>query len=174
MILDLFSGGASGWCHAARALGMDPVGIELDASACALRAATGLATIRADVSTYPLDHLPEVTGLIGSPPCPDFSAAGKRAGLKGKSGPLVYEPLRWARALRPEWIACEQVKEVLPIWRQTADELRTMGYSAWCGVLDAASYGTPQHRRRAILMAWAVYGPHSAAGGSAASTRWWR
>jgi DNA (cytosine-5)-methyltransferase 1 len=66
---------------------------------------------------------------------------------------LVYEPLRWAKALRPEWIACEQVKEVLPIWRQTADELRTMGYSTWCGVLDAASYGTPQHRRRAILMA---------------------
>ncbi len=66
---------------------------------------------------------------------------------------LVYEPLRWAKALRPEWIACEQVKEVLPIWRQTADELRTMGYSTWCGVLDAVSYGSPQHRRRAILMA---------------------
>lgn len=152
MILDAFSG-AGGWDIAARSLGMDPVGIELDASACALRAATGLLTIRADVSTYPLDHLPRVTGLIASPPCQDWSAAGKRAGLTGKGGPLVYEPLRWARALRPEWIACEQVREVLPIWRQIAEELRTMGYSTWCGVLDTAHYGSPQHRRRAILMA---------------------
>ncbi len=59
MILNLFAGGADGWAWAACSLGLaDPIGIELDPSACALRAATGLRTIRADVATFPLDHLP--------------------------------------------------------------------------------------------------------------------
>jgi DNA (cytosine-5)-methyltransferase 1 len=154
MIVDLFAGGAAGWDWAARSLGLDDlIGIELDASACALRAATGLRTIRADVATFPLDHLPPVIGVMAGPPCQSFSRAGKRKGLLDPRGRLVYEPLRWAKALRPEWMACEQVKEVLPIWRQMRDELAVLGYSAWCGVLDAASYGTPQHRLRAILIA---------------------
>ncbi len=154
MIVSPFAGGAAGWDWAARSLSLDdPIGIELEPSACALRAATGLRTIRADVATFPLDRLPPVTGITASPPCQSFSAAGKRKGLLDPRGRLVYEPLRWARALRPQWMACEQVKEVLPIWRQIRDELVALGYSAWCGVLDAASYGTAQHRLRAILMA---------------------
>ncbi len=154
MIVDPFAGGAGGWDWATLSLGLgDPIGIEMDASACALRAATGLRTIRADVATFPLDHLPPVTGLMAGPPCQSFSCAGQRKGLLDPRGRLVYEPLRWAKALRPEWIACEQVKEVLPIWRQIRDELVALGYSAWCGALDAASYGTPQHRLRAILIA---------------------
>jgi DNA (cytosine-5)-methyltransferase 1 len=154
VILSPFSGSVAGWDWAARELGLgDPVGIELDGDACLTRAAAGLRTIRADVATFPLDHLENVTGLTAGPPCTDFSSAGKRAGLEGDSGPLVWEVWRWAEALRPEWVAAEQVKEVLPIWRETAERLRSIGYSVWCGILDSANYGTPQNRRRAILMA---------------------
>lgn len=79
LVLDLFAG-PGGWAEAARSLGIPEVGIELDAAACATRAAAGHATVRADVSAYCLDRLPQLHGLAGSPVCITFSAAGKRAG----------------------------------------------------------------------------------------------
>ena len=66
---------------------------------------------------------------------------------------LVVEPARVIRESSPSWVAMEQVPQVLPIWQAYADGLRALGWSAWCGVLDAADYGVPQNRRRAILIA---------------------
>ncbi len=66
---------------------------------------------------------------------------------------LVVEPLRWALALNPKWIALEQVPPVLPIWQTLAAILRERGYYVWTGILSAERYGVPQTRRRAILLA---------------------
>lgn len=66
---------------------------------------------------------------------------------------LVVEVAHYVRELRPEWVACEQVPGVLPLWQVLARALRGAGYRAWCGVLCAADYGVPQTRHRAILMA---------------------
>jgi DNA (cytosine-5)-methyltransferase 1 len=79
--LDLFAG-PGGWSLAARSLGILEVGIELDAAACATRAAAGHQTVRADVATLLASQFAgRLWGLIGSPPCIVFSAAGKRAGV---------------------------------------------------------------------------------------------
>lgn len=154
MIVDLFSGGGAGWCLAARVLGLDSLGIEIDGPACGTRAIVGLPTIRADVSMYPAEVFAgRVEGLCGSPPCQSFSSAGKGAGLADPRGQMVYEPMRYVRAIRPRWVALEQVPEVLGYWRWIARELRTMGYSAWAGILNAADHGVPQVRKRAILLA---------------------
>src|ERR1017187_2413375 len=69
------------------------------------------------------------------------------------SASLVIEPARFIRACKPEWVALEQVPSVLPLWKVYAEELRELGYSAWCGKLNAADYGVPQTRERAILIA---------------------
>ncbi|MFB7630533.1 DNA cytosine methyltransferase [Streptomyces sp. NPDC056149] len=70
---------------------------------------------------------------------------------------LAAEPMRYLHALnqhvQPEWVAMEEVPDVLPLWRQYAEILRTWGYSVWAGLLNAADYGVPQTRRRAILLA---------------------
>ncbi|MFD9069078.1 DNA cytosine methyltransferase [Streptomyces lasiicapitis] len=70
---------------------------------------------------------------------------------------LAAEPMRYLHALhqhgQPEWVAMEEVPDVLPLWRQYAAILRTWGFSAWAGILNAADYGVPQTRRRAILLA---------------------
>ena len=151
MIIDLFAG-AGGWDCAARELGLpDPIGYELDNDACNTRRAANMPTEQVDIATAELPG--RITGLIASPPCQSFSSAGKRSGLADERGQLVYQPLRWAKACRPDWCAWEQVPEVLPIWQTCANELRQLGYSVWCGVLDAERYGVPQTRSRAILIA---------------------
>jgi DNA (cytosine-5)-methyltransferase 1 len=152
---------------------------------------------------------PGVELLIASPPCPTFSAAGKRGGQKvvdiiigcaaeimagrdtraerieearallepvalrqeeEKREPnpdrararalreatmsiLVVEPLRWTLALRPCYVALEQVPPVLPVWKAFAQALETLGYRTWSGLLSAERYGVPQTRERAFLMA---------------------
>lgn len=81
LVLDAFAG-PGGWSEAARNLGIDEVGIELDAAACATRAAAGHRTIRADVAEFVItDYLRRnLWGYAGSPPCTVFSAAGDQAG----------------------------------------------------------------------------------------------
>ena len=157
MILELFAGCGGAGLGIRRACSDTPsVGIEWDETACRTRSAAGLATIRADVATYPTEpFVGKVVGLWASPPCPDFSAAGRRRGIEGTSGHLIFEVLRWSLALRPTWIACEQVPPVLPWWQHFARALEAEGYYTWAGILCAADYGVPQERRRAILMAHA-------------------
>jgi len=173
VIVDAFAG-PGGWSVALAALGFADIGIEWDAAACKTRAAAGFLTIRADVANYPTAPFRDkVRGFIGSPPCPAFSAAGKGHGTDrvpilvdlvhrrqwhARPHPdpevwLVLDVGRWIEALTPEWVALEQVPAVLPIWRAYCHVLEQLGYSTWCGILNAADYGVPQTRRRAILTA---------------------
>ncbi|MEU1052059.1 DNA cytosine methyltransferase [Streptomyces sp. NPDC005876] len=179
-ILDLFAG-PGGWSQGLSTLGLRDVGIEIDPAVCATRAAAGHTTIRADVAGHPTAPLRgKVSGLIASPPCQTFSAAGLRAGntdlplchqvlddlTRGHDtrttaravctdprSLLVVEPLRYALDLRPEWIALEEVPAVLPLFEHTAWSLTAAGYSTWTGVLNAADFGLAQTRRRAFLIA---------------------
>lgn len=144
--------GIHGW-HA-RTPPADRVAIEWDADATRTLHALGVPVIRADVAAYPAEVFAgRVEGITASPPCQSFSSAGKRGGLSDPRGQLVFEPLRWALAVRPRWLACEQVPEVLGIWRDMAHDLEALGYRCWSGVLSAERYGVPQTRSRAILMA---------------------
>lgn len=180
VIVDLFAG-PGGWDEALASLGRhDVLGIEFDEPCCRTRAAAGHATLHANVAELdPLDFA-GIEGLIASPPCQAWSMAGARRGEQDRAlvyrvaeqlmagrdiradarseaaderSLLVVEPLRWALALRPRWIACEQVEPVLELWKWMAEQLRTVGYSAWAGVLSAERYGVPQTRRRAFLVA---------------------
>jgi DNA (cytosine-5)-methyltransferase 1 len=65
---------------------------------------------------------------------------------------LSVEPLRWALALRPRWVAFEQVPAVLELWVLLAGLLESHGY--WCatGLLSAERHGVPQTRKRAFLI----------------------
>lgn len=175
-IIDLYAG-PGGWDLAAHALDLEPTGIEYEKNACGTREAAGLTTIQDDVMAIDLSQFKDVTGIIASPPCPAFSAAGKK-GAVGDIPTLVealdndtfmtliegelddprnslmsISPFFWAEQFEPDWIALEQVPAVLPIWEAGAQMLRRRGYSAWAGVLNAADYGVPQKRMRAFMIA---------------------
>lgn len=162
LVLDLFAG-PGGWDEGA--VGLEHVvGIEHDHAACSTRAAAGHLTVRADVSTYPTEpFVGKVWGLIASPPCTDFSLAGKGAGIEGDSGRLIFEVPRWVEALRPRWVACEQVPPALPWWEQFARQFAELGYMTWTGLLNAADYGVPQTRTRAFLLASLDFQPQAPA-----------
>jgi DNA (cytosine-5)-methyltransferase 1 len=179
LILDLFAG-AGGWEEALRPLGLSALGIETEPTACATARAAGHERLQADVAALdPLEFLP-VWGLVGSPPCQAYSTAGKGLGRADK--PLVIacahelaagndrravrlqecgdprslltvEPLRFALALKPKWIALEQVPAVLELWSLFAGLLAAHGYETAVGVLSAERYGVPQTRKRAFLIA---------------------
>jgi DNA (cytosine-5)-methyltransferase 1 len=178
-IIDLFAG-AGGWDEGLRELGLSSIGLDNDRWACATARAAGHERVEADLSALdPLDFGP-VWGLVGSPPCQAWSHAGKGLGKLDK--PLVVacaheiaagndsraehlsncrdprslltvEPLRWALALRPRWIALEQVAPVFELWSLFCGLLGAHGYSATCGILSAERFGVPQTRKRAYLAA---------------------
>jgi DNA (cytosine-5)-methyltransferase 1 len=179
--IDLFAG-PGGWDVAATALGLDVIGVELDDAAVATRKAAGLATWQGDVAK--VGNLErrrgKIGGLIASPPCPSFSAAGKGLGRKDmphiveclrafgmgrderekllercldERSALTVEPLRWALEMQPTWLAWEQVPAVLPLWEKCAEILRYHGWHVAVAKLHAEEYGVPQTRQRAILIA---------------------
>lgn len=201
--LDLFAG-PGGWDYAAAGLGLDPLGIEHDDAACATRAAAGLRTVQADVSALDPDDFGPVDLLIASPPCQAWSMAGKRGGEADKGlvyeltdhiaqgreivnpitgwederSKLVTEPLRWALALRPRYIALEQVPPVLDYWKHIAEILRGEGYSAWAGILEAERYGSiatcPLHDQRPAPSAERRFSLGELATADPAGTEWAR
>lgn len=82
----------------------------------------------------------------------DEAIAWLRATAEDEKSALVLEPIRWVLALRPEWLAWEQVPAVLPLWRAIARILRHVGYSVWTGKVVASDYGVAQTRERAIVI----------------------
>jgi DNA (cytosine-5)-methyltransferase 1 len=79
--VDLFAG-PGGWSVAAQRLGLREIGLEFDKAAHMTRRAAGFHTIRDDVRNWGPANFPNARGLIESPPCPTFSAAGKGSGRK--------------------------------------------------------------------------------------------
>jgi DNA (cytosine-5)-methyltransferase 1 len=181
LVIDLFAG-PGGWDEGARLVGVPGriIGLELDENACATALAAGHDRYRCDLTMVPVDRFGPFRGLIGSPPCPPFSNAGKglgkldrprilahverirqagrwlhysREGWNDPASPLTLEPLRWALEGAPEWIALEQVPAVLPLWEAFAVVLREHGWHVATGKLSSERYGVPQTRQRAFLAA---------------------
>lgn len=178
-IIDLFAG-AGGWDEGLADLGFLALGIEIDPMACQTARAAGHERMEADVVALDPRELGPVWGLIGSPPCQAYSSAGKQRGRVDKPrvvacahelaaghdtralhrkqcadrrSLLTVEPLRFAFALRPRWIALEQVPPVLELWSLFAGLLGVHGYRTAVGILSAEQYGVAQTRKRAFLLA---------------------
>lgn len=94
-----------------------------------------------------------LAGLLGCPPCQGWSAAGQRAASDERNR-LLYEFLRIADALQAPFFVMENVPAVAmrADVKQAVEELAT--YNCWMGVLNAAAYGLPQSRQRAIIIGY--------------------
>lgn len=173
--LDTFAG-AGGWDLAARPLGWEIDRVENWAPANATARAAGFGDpVALDVRDFHTE--PGKYDLhISSPSCKKWSPAGDGSGrssltvvlqairamadgrvpdLSGldPDAALILEPFRLVLEGMPRAIAWEQSDRCIKVWQHCAHELREMGYAVWTGVVDAAYFGVPQNRKRAVLLA---------------------
>ena len=155
--VDLFSG--IGWGFACRDLGIDEYGIDIEPTVFKTREAFGMDGLCADITELDPSDWAGVEGLIASPPCQSWSRAGKGLGLDDPRGQLVWQPLAWALAIRPRWVACEQVPEARGAFDQIAYRLREVGYHTDVYTLSSETFGVPQTRLRVFLVAHRDFAP---------------
>ena len=103
----------------------------------------------------------------GSPPCSDFSRAGKRESGWGKEkkysdtvqrvDDLFYEYVRLVDGLKPKVFVAENVSgltsgSAIGYFKKIIKALTDCGYKVRCKLLDAQWLGVPQSRKRTIFI----------------------
>jgi DNA (cytosine-5)-methyltransferase 1 len=96
--------------------------------------------------------------LAGCPPCQGFSTMrtlnGRRSN-RDKRNDLLFEVVRFAKALRPKAVMIENVPGLSTNsrFRDFCSQLGKLGYTGEHRILNAARYGVPQRRNRLIYLA---------------------
>ena len=96
-------------------------------------------------------------GIIGGPPCPDFSCAGKNNGRKGENGKLIGKFVSMIIRLRPTFFLLENVPGLLETKKHRTYLFSLLKklhkyYAVDINVLNALEYGVPQNRRRVFIV----------------------
>ncbi|MBI2434463.1 MAG: DNA cytosine methyltransferase [Candidatus Hydrogenedentes bacterium] len=120
----------------------------------------------------------EVDLIIGGPPCPSFSTAGKRQSFTDPRGQVMFDFLRLVEEIRPPFFVMENVRGILSAslkHRPLLDRVHTspafsseeqkgsvmrllhrrfseMGYVVTVELTNAAHYGVPQNRERVVFI----------------------
>lgn len=100
----------------------------------------------------------DITGIIGGPPCPDFSVAGKNRGRYGDNGKLSGTYTEIVCRTLPDFFLFENVKGLYRTGRHREffEELKIKfveaGYYLTEQLVNALEFGAPQDRERIILL----------------------
>ncbi len=149
-----------------QALGLELAGfdhaacVELDPAACNTlrRNRPNWNVIEADLTMWePTADLHGVELLAGGVPCPPFSLAGRQLG-RDDDRDLFPQMLRLAEQMAPRVVMIENVRGILArkfeAYRaEIVRDFERLGYQfvGW-ELFNAADFGVPQSRRRAILI----------------------
>jgi DNA (cytosine-5)-methyltransferase 1 len=100
---------------------------------------------------------PEVFGVIGGTPCPDFATGGKNKGEYGEHGKLSQVYIENIIALKPTFFLLENVAGLSRTTkhRRFLNKLKAQlqkDYSISLQVLNALDFGAPQFRERVFLV----------------------
>lgn len=108
--------------------------------------------ICADIRT--VMDFPSSDIVIGGPPCQGFSRLGKQAKLPRMENLLWKEYFRCIKVSNPYFFVIENVPDFFkdPAWLGVQESSRALGYSICAAILNAADYGVPQRRHRAIII----------------------
>ncbi|RBO52640.1 DNA methyltransferase [Rhodovulum sp. BSW8] len=176
MIVDSFAGGGGASTGIEMALGRSPdVAINHDAAALALHQANHPATHHLNSNVWHVDPAEICRGRrVGlawfSPDCKHHSKAKGGKPVARNIRDLAWVVVLWARRVRPEVIALENVEEFRdwgPLteanrpcperrgqtFRHWVGELRRLGYRVEWRELRACDYGAPTIRKRLFLIA---------------------
>lgn len=99
-----------------------------------------------------------LTGIIGGPPCPDFSVAGRNRGKEGENGKLSGTYIYLICKTLPDFFLFENVKGLYRTakHREFFELLKTRliknGYVLTEQLINSIEFGAPQDRDRIILI----------------------
>jgi len=92
--------------------------------------------------------------LSGGPPCQGFSTANVNRSTKDPRSKLMWQFIRMVKEIQPRYFVIENVPGLLSFkdfFRLLLKSLEECGYVVRFNLLDAASYGVPQRRRRVFI-----------------------
>ena len=101
--------------------------------------------------------LPSTYGIIGGPPCPDFSTAGKNKGIEGHNGKITWVFTKRIIELQPSFFIFENVPGLIKTTKHLTF-FNTMllklqdDYVLDYKIFNALEYGVPQDRQRLFLV----------------------
>jgi len=101
---------------------------------------------------------PPFFGIIGGPPCPDFSPGGKNRGGDGANGRLSKTYVNRICRIKPSFFVFENVSGLhrTKIHREflykLEETLEKNGYCLDLRILNSLEYGLPQNRERLFLI----------------------
>ncbi len=95
--------------------------------------------------------------VIGGPPCQGFSQKGQRKTIHDERNFLFKYYVMVVDLVRPRYFVMENVPNLLTaeggfFKKEIVELFNSMGYSLNAGVLNAADYGVPQNRKRAVII----------------------
>ncbi|HEX7245096.1 MAG TPA: DNA cytosine methyltransferase [Solirubrobacterales bacterium] len=94
----------------------------------------------------------EITGIVGCPPCQGFSAAGRRRADDNRNK-LLGAFFDVVRTLSPRFFVMENVPSILHRSELRAqEEALNQRYEIRAGLINAALFGLPQTRERAVVV----------------------
>ena len=98
-----------------------------------------------------------VNMVVGGPPCQGYSMKGKKLGLKDPRNFLFREYFELIEELKPTVFVIENVKGLLLSangWfkDEIVKTIKRLGYTVTFDILNAADFGVPQSRERAIFI----------------------
>jgi DNA (cytosine-5)-methyltransferase 1 len=99
-----------------------------------------------------------LTGIIGGPPCPDFSVAGKNKGKEGENGKLSGTYVSLICETKPDFFLFENVKGLYrtakhrEFFEALKKQLIESGYLLTEQLINSIEFGAPQDRDRIILI----------------------
>jgi len=151
-LIDLFCG-AGGMSLGFVRAGFDPVfAVDIDGPAVATaRANFGCHVVEAAIES--IADYPAADVIIGGPPCQGFSQLGKRLPNDPRNQLWRYY-MKAVDLVRPAAFVIENVPQLLTSqeYAEIRREAHRLGYEIDGRVLNAADYGVPQTRKRAIVV----------------------
>lgn len=94
--------------------------------------------------------------IAGCPPCQGFSSVRRLNGcnVRDKRNDLIFEYIRFVRALKPYTIMMENVPGLMNYYRfkDMIRELEKIGYNLKVDIVNVKDYGVPQRRSRLVLV----------------------
>ncbi len=95
--------------------------------------------------------------IVGGPPCQGFSQKGQRKTIHDERNFLFKYYVKAVEKVKPKYFVMENVPNLLTaekgyFKREIIELFKRLGYEIKTGVLDAADYGVPQNRRRAVII----------------------